>query len=580
MPPGRSCSRPRRASSSRSRATSCPRRTARSTAAGSRWTAPGRGSARCTGRVTCGPGQAPCRASRTCPRARCSASRSARSTAPQGRRPSSPGSSSQERWRRHASRRRGDQGRFTPGSASTRSGGGSRARPSTWSAGSSSAAARTSGGGKPRYRRWARSTSSASGASTRPPTARAIHAASAVSSSSAISRSCRVVSARTSHVRRPPASTPPISSHQLNSAAISGRTGKGRGGRASRPRITDPAGHGARLHSASMPAPLLPVAALVSVLAAITVTPDPVAFQLGPIPVFWYGVCYAVGLALAYVVITREARRRGLDARLVDNGIIIVAVAALIGGRLYHVIDQWQLYQDDPLKIVLPPYTGLGVYGGILTGTIAAVVVTRMWKQPFWKWADVIAPGLFVMQAIGRWGNFFNQELYGPPTTLPWGIRIDCAHRLANQYPCSSFPLETTHFHPLFLYESVSGIVGALVLLWLARRRSSRLVPGDLLLIFFIWYGLTRFGLETLRADNWTFYGIPTAQIVTLAFILVGAFGLVYRHGPGRPAARAVELLPDRSRERTADDEEDAFWSDDIDTDRAEGADAGASDEP
>ena len=105
-----------------------------------------------------------------------------------------------------------------------------------------------------------------------------------------------------------------------------------------------------------MPAPALPVAALVSILAGIAVTPDPIAFQLGPIPVYWYGVCYAVGLALAYLVITREARRRGLDARLVDNGIIIVAIAALIGGRLYHVIDQWQLYQDDLLKIVLPPY--------------------------------------------------------------------------------------------------------------------------------------------------------------------------------------------------------------------------------
>ena len=104
-----------------------------------------------------------------------------------------------------------------------------------------------------------------------------------------------------------------------------------------------------------MPDPTLPLAALAHVLAAITWTPDPVAFQLGPIPVYWYGVAYAVGLALAYLVITREARRRGLDARIVDNGIIIVGIAALIGGRLYHVIDQWGLYKDDPLKIVLPP---------------------------------------------------------------------------------------------------------------------------------------------------------------------------------------------------------------------------------
>ena len=131
----------------------------------------------------------------------------------------------------------------------------------------------------------------------------------------------------------------------------------------------------AGLHSAAMPAPAA-ARSCCPLLALIAITPDPIAFHLGSIPVYWYGICYAVGLAGAYIVITREARRRGLNARLVDNGIIIVAVAALVGGRLYHVIDQWQLYKDDLLKIVLPPYTGLGVYGGILTGTIAA------WSSP------------------------------------------------------------------------------------------------------------------------------------------------------------------------------------------------------
>src|SRR3954453_18834688 len=216
-----------------------------------------------------------------------------------------------------------------------------------------------------------------------------------------------------------------------------------------------------------MPAALTPM--LVTVIALITVTPDPVAIHLGPIPVLWYGVCYAIGLALAYVVITREARRRGLDQRLVDNGIIIVAAAALVGGRLYHVIDQWSLYKDDPIKIILPPYSGLGVYGGIIVGTIAAYVITRRWHQSFLRWADVIVPGLFVMEAVGRWGNFFNQELYGPPTNLPWGIAIDCAHRIP-EFPCSTYPLATTFFQPLFLYESISGAIGAAVLLLVARR--------------------------------------------------------------------------------------------------------------
>jgi phosphatidylglycerol:prolipoprotein diacylglycerol transferase len=109
-------------------------------------------------------------------------------------------------------------------------------------------------------------------------------------------------------------------------------------------------------------------------------TPDPIAFSLGPLTVYWYGVMYALGLAATFVVVEREARRRGLEAGLIVNGMIIVAVAALIGGRLYHVIDQWDRYQDDLLSIVLPPYSGLGVYGGIITGFAAAYIYIR-WKR-------------------------------------------------------------------------------------------------------------------------------------------------------------------------------------------------------
>ena len=192
-------------------------------------------------------------------------------------------------------------------------------------------------------------------------------------------------------------------------------------------------------------------------------TPDPIAIQLGPLPVYWYGIGYALGLAAAYLVMVRLARRAGEDAEILGNGIIVVAIAALIGGRLYHVIDQWVLYKDDPIKIFLPPYSGLGVYGGIVTGTVAAFLYARYKKVPFLRWADIVAPGLFTMQAIARWGNFFNQELYGTPTTLPWGIPIDCAHRISGatfDCTCAVLP-ETTRFHPLFLYESLSGVLGA-----------------------------------------------------------------------------------------------------------------------
>ena len=223
---------------------------------------------------------------------------------------------------------------------------------------------------------------------------------------------------------------------------------------------------------------------------------------------------------------------------------IIVAVAALIGGRAYHVIDQWALYKDDLLKIVLPPYTGLGVYGGIITGTIAVIAYARYHRQPFWVWADVIAPGLFAMQVVARWGNFFNQELYGPPTTAPWGIAIDCAHRVVGYLcPPDGTTPATAHFQPLFLYESLSGLVGMLTLLWLSQRFAARLRTGEIALIFLIWYAAVRFVLEFLRVDNWTFFGIPVAQLVSVTVIVVALGLLVRRHAPdpagAAPAGRA-----------------------------------------
>ena len=268
-------------------------------------------------------------------------------------------------------------------------------------------------------------------------------------------------------------------------------------------------------------------------------TPQPIAFSVGPLAVHWYGIMYAIGLAAAFIVVEREGRRRGLDIGLLVNGFILVSFAALVGGRLYHVVDQWDArYRNDLLAIVLPPYSGLGVYGGIATGFLAAILYTRWKRQPFLGWADAVAPGLLVMQAVARWGNFFNQELYGPPTNLPWGIAIECAFRTQTwACPAGSDPTATLgqHFVPLFLYESFSGLVGAVALLMLARR-ARFLRPGDIVLFFFAWYGTTRLVLEPLRTNNWTLGGVPTASIISAALV-VGAFLLLaWRHRPGAAA--------------------------------------------
>ena len=275
--------------------------------------------------------------------------------------------------------------------------------------------------------------------------------------------------------------------------------------------------------------------------AMIDWTPNAVALQLGPLSLYWYGIFYAIGLAGAYLVMVRMAKRFRQNPNIIGNGLIIVAIAALIGGRLYHVIDQWQnLYAADPIKVFLPPYAGLGIFGGLITGGIAVVLLTRYYKVSFWRWADIVAPGIFVMQAAGRIGNFFNQELYGPPTTLPWGIRIDCDHRVVD-FPCTTFPLETTHFHPLFLYESLSGLIAALVLIWLASRPRPRMRVGDLGAIMFIWLGVVRFLIEFLRIENWRIGNIPTAQYFATASILLGIGILVYRRRVHAPALVPVE---------------------------------------
>ena len=307
----------------------------------------------------------------------------------------------------------------------------------------------------------------------------------------------------------------------------------------------------------------------------ITFTPEPIALHLGPIPVYWYGIAYAVGLLVAYLVLVRQGREFRQDVELIGNGLIIIAVAALIGGRAYHVIDQWHLYQDNPLKIFLPPYSGLGVYGGLITGVLAFLVLVRYHRINGWIWADIVAPALFTMQAIGRWGNFFNQELFGPPTNLPWGIAIDCAHRFSDHgtsiYPCSQFPEATTFFTPLFLYKSVSGVLGALFLIWLSRRRPYPLRPGDQILIFFIWYAVVRFVLENLRTGNWFVGGIATAQLMSLAFGLGAFLMLLYRHRkPFEHAASAGALAGVVGAESSitgSDDDEDRDFDEDEDED-------------
>ena len=267
----------------------------------------------------------------------------------------------------------------------------------------------------------------------------------------------------------------------------------------------------------------------------IPITPSSSIVELGPLSIGWYGVGYVIGLAVMLLVTQRELIRRGINPSHLWNALLFVGVLALIGGRLYHVIDQWSaIYSHDPLKAILPPYSGLGVYGGVAGAALGIFIYTRWKHLPLRIGLDSVIAGTLFAQGIARWGNFFNQELYGPPTNAPWGIAIDCAHRVA-EWPCSLYPEATTGFHPLFFYESALNIAGGLIVLYLSRRYLARLQPGDLAAFWAIWYGSVRTILETFRSGwNWTLGGIPTAQLIGVGLILFGLAWLAYNHPRGK----------------------------------------------
>jgi len=306
------------------------------------------------------------------------------------------------------------------------------------------------------------------------------------------------------------------------------------------------------------------------VFPLIPIAPDPTALDLGFFKIGWYGLGYVAALGVMLWLSQFEAERRGIARTHIWNALLIVGALALLGGRLYHVIDEWELYSGNLISIFLPPYSGLGLYGGVAGAALGIILYTRWQKLPLRLGLDAVIPGTLFAQGIARWGNFFNQELYGPPTDAPWGIAIDCAHRIA-QYPCSQFPFETTGFHPLFFYESALTILGGFVALWLSRRFLHRLQPGDLAAFWGIWYGTVRTVLETFREGwNWTLGPIPTAQLIGITLALVGVAWILYNHRRGtRPFAYAEPVEPPGPPpDPFADDDE--FDDDELDHDEME----------
>jgi len=265
-----------------------------------------------------------------------------------------------------------------------------------------------------------------------------------------------------------------------------------------------------------------------------------IAFQIGPIKVAWYGIMIMTGVIAAVALAFIEAKRRGENLDHVVNLALVVLPLGIIGARLYHVIDDWAIYSKDPIRIF--GGAGLGIYGAVIGGAIGLIIYTRWRKLSTLRWLDIVAPGVILAQAIGRWGNFFNQELFGYPTDMPWGIHIDPENRLNT--PFADLPPDT-RFHPLFLYESILNILGAVMLLVVGRKLKKHLLDGDIFCLYVIWYGIVRFYLEGLKISVWTLGGIPTARWIAGLGIIIALAVMIYRHWRhGRSEQKPAEETP------------------------------------
>jgi phosphatidylglycerol:prolipoprotein diacylglycerol transferase len=261
----------------------------------------------------------------------------------------------------------------------------------------------------------------------------------------------------------------------------------------------------------------------------VPVIQDPVAFDILGLPIRWYGLFMLTAIFAGLWTVRHLAARVGLDPEFALDAAPIVILAAVIGARLYYLALRQDYYRRNPDELLSLQLQGLTIHGALVAGIATFAWLCRRRGQPFLRWADVVIAALPISQAIGRWGNWANQEAFGRPTSLPWAVTIDPARR-----PAEFAEFET--FHPTFLYEGILNLLIASVLIWLLLRppRALSLRPGDLLGIYLILYGVVRLAIESMRTDSLTIGPWPAAYWLSAALIVAGAAMLAVRRiAPG-----------------------------------------------
>jgi prolipoprotein diacylglyceryl transferase len=273
---------------------------------------------------------------------------------------------------------------------------------------------------------------------------------------------------------------------------------------------------------------------MLSLITVLSIpSPSQGTWEIGPLPLRGYALCIIAGIIVAIWIGERRWVARGGTAGEVADLAVWAVPFGLVGGRIYHVMTDWQLYFGEDKNPITALYIwrgGLGVWGAIAMGALGVVIGARLRGIRLLPVLDAMAPGVLIAQAMGRWGNWFNQELFGRPTDLPWALEIDEAHRPSGY-------LDNATFHPTFLYEFLWCVVAFAVVIWADRR--FRLGHGRVLALYVMTYTLGRFWIEGLRIDDVQLsdvFGLRFNEWTSIVlFLLAGAYFVwAQKFRPGR----------------------------------------------
>ncbi|EAE3923633.1 prolipoprotein diacylglyceryl transferase [Listeria monocytogenes] len=248
---------------------------------------------------------------------------------------------------------------------------------------------------------------------------------------------------------------------------------------------------------------------------------DPVAIQIGSISVKWYGAIIASAVVIALLLALSEANKRKMDKEIIVDLLIWAIPISIISARIYYVIFEWDFYKNNLGEIVKIWHGGIAIYGALIGAVLTAIIFSRIKKISFWQLADVVAPSLIIAQAIGRWGNFMNQEAHGAETTRSFLESLHLPDFIINQ-----MYIDGAYYQPTFLYESLWNVLGFVILLIIRRTKIRR---GELFLGYVIWYSFGRFFIEGMRTDSLMWGDFRVSQALSLLLIVLSIGIIIYR---------------------------------------------------